>query len=133
MQWDSSLNCGVEPIDNEHKELFRIVGELHDVAKTEKSIEKSEMVLAFLGDYVVQHFAHEEALMNDCSYPKMDEHKELHVKFVQTFLDLKQEFQESNDPLSVSNKIYFAAMSWLINHIKVIDKLFINYYLENPH
>ena len=131
MKWDSSLICGVELIDNEHMELFRIVNELPEIGKAEKSIEKTEEVLTFLGDYVVQHFAHEEALMAACSYPKMDEHKELHVKFVQTFLDLKRKFEESEDPISVSTQINYTAMSWLLNHIKVIDMRFIEYYKEH--
>jgi len=131
MQWDSALSCGVEEIDNEHKELFRIVGELQKVANTEKAIEKSNMALDFLGDYVVKHFAHEEALMCACTYPNMEEHKKLHAKFVQTFLDLKKKFEESNEPLSVSTQINYAAMSWLINHIKVIDMRFIEYYIKH--
>ena len=133
MQWDPSLNCGVEKVDNEHKELFRIVGGLHKVAKTEKSFEQAKMVLDFLGKYVVEHFAHEEALMYSCNYPHTNEHKELHAKFVQTFLDLKKKFEESDDPVSVSTQIHYTAVSWLINHIKVIDMRFIRYYVEHMH
>ena len=130
MLWDSSLNCGVEQVDNEHKELFRIAGELSKVAKTEKSIEKSRMVLEFLGNYVVEHFAHEEALMYSCNYPNTDEHEKLHKKFVQTFLDLKKKFNESGEPLSVSTQIHYATMSWLVNHIQIIDMRFVKYYIE---
>ena len=68
MQWDSALECGVEPVDSEHKELFKMVGNL----MKESSKETAEETLDFLGNYVVNHFAHEEELMGQCSYPRSE-------------------------------------------------------------
>ena len=131
MQWDPALECGVEQIDNEHKELFRMVENLLEDAKAGKTVESSETALDFLEKYVANHFAHEEALMRECDYPHAGEHKELHNNFVKVLLNLKKKYEENDGSLSVAIEINHAAMSWLINHIKVIDMRFTQYYLEN--
>jgi len=129
MQWDSTLECGVELIDNEHKELFKMVGNL----MRESSKEMSGKALDFLGEYVVSHFAHEEKLMEQCNYPYVMEHKELHNRFIKTLHDLKKKFEESNGTQAVRTEIHYAALSWLVNHIKVIDQRFTDYYKSNSN
>lgn len=131
MQWDSSLECGVELIDNEHKELYKMVGNLMHGSKKDNFREVSEKALDFLAQYVVNHFAHEEELMEKSNYPKMQEHAELHAKFVKTFIKLKEKFDNSSDSIAVATEIKHAAMSWLVNHIKVIDQRFTDYYRSN--
>ena len=124
MQWDPVLECGVELVDNEHKELFKMVGNLMKESSKETTLE----VLAFLGEYVVNHFAHEEELMRQCSYPYAMEHKEQHDKFIDTFHNLKEKFEKNDGNRAVRTEIYHAAMGWLVNHIKVIDQRFTDYY-----
>lgn len=133
MQWDTSLECGVALVDNEHKELFHMVGDLRRESKEGNSKETSGKALDFLGEYVVNHFAHEEALMEQCNYPYAGEHKTLHDKFVNTFHDLKEKFDKSNDSSAVTVEIYHAAVGWLLNHIQVIDKRFTDYYKCNAN
>lgn len=133
MQWDPSLECGVELVDNEHKELFKMVGDLMQESKEGKSKEASGKALGFLGEYVVNHFAHEEALMRQCNYPYAEEHKQLHDTFVKTFHHLNEKFNKSNDSPAVIVEINHAAMSWLVNHIKVIDQRFTDYYKHNSN
>ena len=132
MQWDPDLECGVEQVDNEHREIFRMMECLFEGdAKDKDFIESSAKALDFLGVYVENHFRHEEALMEECNYPYTDEHKALHAKFVQTFLKLKKKNEQSGSSPSVAIEIKHAAMSWLVNHINVIDKRFTKYYRES--
>jgi len=131
MQWDPSLECGVEQVDNEHKELFRMVENLLDDTKSGNTVEASAKALDFLSEYVINHFAHEEALMQKCNYPNADEHKNLHAVFVKALLELKKKYDDSSGSLSVAIEINHAAMSWLINHIKVIDMRFAKYYKKH--
>ena len=131
MQWNQDLECGVERVDNEHRELFYMVERLLDDTKAGKTVESSAKALDFLGEYVVNHFLHEETLMQECNYPNADEHKSLHEKFVQTILELKKKYDKSGGQLSVAIEINHTAMSWLVNHIKVIDMRFIQYYKEH--
>ena len=127
MQWDPALECGVELIDNEHKELFNMVGSL----MKESSKEMSGETLDFLDEYTAKHFAHEEELMRQCNYPYAVEHKELHDKFINALNNLKEKFEKNDGNQAVRTEIYHAAMSWLFNHIKVIDQRFTDYYKAN--
>ena len=131
MQWDPSLECGVELIDNEHKELVRLVGDLIQAAKNRKAVESAKGALDFLGKYVTTHFEHEESFMKQCAYPEMAEHKRLHADFVKTFLDLKKRYDESGGNLAIALEINSVASNWLINHIKAVDKKFLQYYKEH--
>ena len=128
MQWDSSLECGVELIDTEHKELVRLVGDLIEAGKNRRSIEASTGALDFLGKYVTTHFQHEESYMLKCSYPETAQHKKLHADFVKTFLDLKKRHDENGGNLAIALEINSVASSWLINHIKMEDLKFAKYY-----
>ena len=94
----------------------------------ESSKETSVEVLDFLGEYVLNHFAHEEELIRQCIYPYTMEHKELYDKFINTFHTLKEKFEKNDSNRAVRIEVYHAAMSWLVNHIKVIDQRFTDYY-----
>ena len=131
MQWDKALECGVEPVDSEHRQLFQMVEDLLNSAKIEHDLDAPSKALAFLEDYVVTHFAHEEALMQRCAYPHAGEHAELHAKFTQALKDLKTKYELSNGSRNTIKEINHTAMSWLVNHIQVIDMRFTKYYLEH--
>lgn len=131
MEWDPALECGVELVDNEHKELFSLVNNLLTDAKEGKAVDSSAAALDFLEKYVATHFEHEEILMRECAYPNADEHMRLHYQFIKTLSELKKKYNESNNSLAVALEINHAAMSWLINHIKVIDMRFTQYYKDN--
>jgi hemerythrin-like metal-binding domain len=129
MEWDLSLECGVEPIDSEHRELFNAVERLNQTVKSENASEAAREILDFLGAYVVEHFGHEESLMFMCDYPQADEHKQLHQDFVQAFTKLRRKFDDDSKNPKVVTEVYYAAMSWLVNHIKIVDKRLVDYYL----
>ena len=62
INFTSDLETGVSKIDDQHREL---IGRINDVvtiggASTEKA--KTDKILQFLGDYIIEHFADEEAL-----------------------------------------------------------------------
>lgn len=131
MKWDPSLECGVEHVDNEHKELFKMVSHLMQGSKKDNFKEETDKALDFLGKYVVKHFANEEKLMKEVNYPNTLEHTEIHAKFVITFQNLRKKFDDSNGSITVATEIKYAAMSWLVNHIKVIDQRLTDYVKAN--
>ncbi|MCL2029663.1 MAG: bacteriohemerythrin [Deltaproteobacteria bacterium] len=126
MIWDVKLETGVDRIDNQHRELCRLV----DVV-LEKGHEKINETIKFLGDYVVQHFADEEALQVASQYPSLPEHKELHTDFIKVFLELKSQLnnaKDDDDREIVIMTINGTVVDWLKNHILVHDKHFSEWY-----
>ena len=131
MEWDTSLECGVVPIDDEHRELFYAVEKLSQTIDGENASEAARKTLDFLESYVVNHFMHEESLMEICAYPQTAEHTRLHNDFVQIFLKLRRKFDADSENPKVVTEVYHAAVGWLVNHIEMVDKRFIDYYLAN--
>ena len=130
MEWDISLECGVAPIDEQHRELFNAVERLSQTVKSENAAAAARKILDFLASYVTNHFAHEESLMEVCHYPHADEHRKLHNDFIQTFIKLRSKFDNDSENPRVITEVYHTAISWLVNHIKIVDKRFIDYYIS---
>ena len=131
MDWDAKLETGVEQIDNQHKEVCRLVNMVLD---HEQEV-KTEDTLKFLGDYVVRHFADEEALQAASRYPGLGEHKTLHIDFIKVFLYLKAQLEmaktEEDREISVMS-LNSTVVEWLGNHIMVYDRRFADWYKAHP-
>ena len=57
---------GIEQIDEEHRYLFELLGRVHNLVSTDYQsdyYQKIKDVLAELDNYAEQHFANEEAYM----------------------------------------------------------------------
>ena len=61
MMWKDSYRLGVERIDQQHMELFRMTEDLVNAVKAGAGVEEYQKALGFLKDYVVYHFRDEEA------------------------------------------------------------------------
>jgi len=75
LEWQTKLETGVEQIDNQHRELYRLVNLVLDPGEE----TKVEDTLKFLENYVVRHFTDEEALQVASQFPDLPEHKEIHA------------------------------------------------------
>ena len=126
-KWNASYETGIPIIDAQHKELFEQIG----ILLNKPSAEQASKTLDFLADYVVKHFATEEALQQKCRYPKFAEHKQMHVAFVKTYVELKEKYEESGSDPIVLMKITNTALAWLKNHIRAEDKTFAAYYITS--
>ena len=130
MEWDASLECGVAPIDEQHRELFNAVEKLSQTVKSENAAAAARETLDFLASYVASHFEHEESLMTVCRYPQADEHRKLHNDFIQIFVKLRIKFDNDSENPKIITEVYHTAIGWLVNHIKIVDKRFIDYFLN---
>ena len=127
LEWDAKLETGVDRIDDQHRELYRLVNLVLDGGKE----SKIEETLKFLEKYVVRHFADEEALQVASRYPGLAEHKDIHTDFIETFLDLraqlvKAETEEAREIVILS--LNSTVVDWLGNHIMVNDRHFAEWY-----
>ena len=130
MSWDSSLNTGIDEIDNQHMTLVETIEKFADAATFQKGLESLQTTLAFLEDYVVQHFETEERMHNAYDYPNKALHKRLHDDLIQDIEELKERIDiEGLTPEIVQSTNEFL-MSWIINHINSADMDFASYYKQ---
>ncbi|MBL1255762.1 bacteriohemerythrin [Methylocystis sp. Sn-Cys] len=107
--------------DAEHQEIFRLVNVLGDaVASGDRTSIGKE--LDALIDYVVKHFAAEEANFAQYDYPAAAGHKAEHDKLVATCADLQKKFHAGE--AEVTGETAGFVVGWLTDHIPNIDRLY---------
>jgi len=121
LEWKEDLAGGIERIDNDHKQLIRLINEFEAAAHYNQGALFEERALAKLVDYTKNHFAAEEKLMQEHNYPEYEQHIAQHKAMIQkvgTFLNSYQ----SDDPDQTIEEIAAYLRYWLVNHIINVDK-----------
>ena len=130
MLWNKNLETGNEIVDNQHKEIFKLVQDVLDSDAFENRQEKVEAALNFLAKYAVMHFASEEKLMQECNYPEYVSHKAMHDNFVKEVSEFVLSFEKDGESVDVSDVITNFVYSWLIEHVMHSDKKMAGFYKE---
>lgn len=127
VEWSEDLATGVEVIDNQHKEIFRRIDGLLEACMAGKGREAVAGVLAFLENYVIEHFAAEEKIQRDNLYPEYANHRAMHAAFIEDVEKLKQQFEQEGPSLAMVMVTNRKVVDWLVHHIKKSDKALGNY------
>jgi len=120
--WDDRLKLGHKQVDEQHKRLFELVGELVDQCLNGTNVEKLKETLNFLVEYTVSHFYDEESLQVEYNFPEYIDHKRMHEAFKATVGELVQRFEENASSEELSNDVNKIVVRWLIGHIQTEDK-----------
>ena len=118
IQWTEDLATGVEAIDDQHRELYATVASLH-AAMRRGMQDEIPNILAFLEQYVTQHFALEEREMAKAGYPGLQAHQEAHQAFITEFLRQKSRLAvaANSDIMELSSWLG----AWLRDHVRGVD------------
>lgn len=115
---------GIQLIDEEHEELFRIIRRANDLIMEELLHDKYDEIVSVLGqlrDYTVQHFTDEEEYMESIRYEGLDIQKKAHEAFVDKLNNINLEELDENQQQYLIDLVDFLLM-WLVNHILKLDK-----------
>ncbi|MBV8444141.1 MAG: hemerythrin family protein, partial [Hyphomicrobiales bacterium] len=93
LSWRDDYRIGIKEIDAQHQYLFDLINELHSAHATSFSRNQVSLALTKLIAYAEEHFVREEALMSANSYPKLDQHRQIHEALVSSIFDLNEKFQ----------------------------------------
>ena len=122
--WKAAFACGHEAIDREHRELFRLsnvlLGKL--AVRTEEPLRFEEAFDALLA-HVVQHFAHEEEILQGYAYGRLHEHTQIHQALVAQALKLRHPVDKEND-VSVGELVDFLVTEVVARHMLNEDRKF---------
>lgn len=119
-EWNEQFSVGVAYFDAQHKNLVKLVNELHDAMREGKSGERLGGILAGLIDYTVRHFADEERAMARHGYRDVEEHRREHELLTAKVLEYKKRFEEKQVLLSIELAGFLK--DWLTNHIMETDR-----------
>ena len=128
MLWNKNYETGNATVDDQHKEIFRLVQQVLDSDAFVNRKEKIETAMGFLSEYAVKHFASEEALMRESDYPAYEQHKVQHEGFVKEVVAFVSRFKQEGDTISISETINNFVVAWLKGHIMGSDKAMADHY-----
>lgn len=120
VHWLPSMSIGVEEIDQQHKTLLKLVNETWETAQGPDAAARTGATLRRLCDYVVEHFAAEEALMDPDKYSAYDRHLQEHIDCSMRALDFLEAFSEGKT-VQLEEFLDFA-VEWVKHHIQETDK-----------
>ena len=124
--WKDSYRLGVDRIDNQHIELFRMTEDLVNAVKDGASVETYQKVLGFLKDYVIYHFRDEEAYQASIHYSGLKAHQKEHQQFTKTVLDYEKKLTENGFGLKTMKGLAGTVTAWLIYHVVDTDQKIIS-------
>jgi len=129
MQWSKALEIGHPIIDYDHQMLVNIANDLHHAVRADQGNEAIAQGLQRLVQYIETHFAREEALFSDTSYPHVEKHKKNHRDIENLVRGFLTSFEA--DPAAVDmGKLLQFLKEWLIKHIGKLDKGYASYVIK---
>ena len=74
LEWREEYSVGVALIDEQHRNLFRMINELIDVINAVPTTERIAPILKGLIEYKQKHFATEEGYFHQFNFEGAEEH-----------------------------------------------------------
>lgn len=127
--WKSEYNLDIKSIDEQHKTLVDLMNDLNNAMLHEKGKNEISKVIKGLVDYTVYHFDFEEGLLKKNNYGDFDNHKKLHIKFVNQIKTFQKEFEHGEKELS--KDVMDFLKDWLIEHIMGTDRKYVEILKKN--
>jgi len=124
--WSDNYKVGVEEIDEQHKELVRLLNNLHQAIHEHHGNETSRKILNELAEYTRVHFSLEESLMRISSYPDFESHKKIHEALIQQVQELQAKLDSGT--VKITFELLHFLKNWLTHHIIESDKAFGAYF-----
>jgi hemerythrin-like metal-binding protein len=129
MQWNSSLELGIENLDTQHKEIIDRINRLSialDSEFNEFSTERLEEAHKFLEKYVAIHFREEEEMAQG-NYPDIEAHIALHHSFESELTTFQENLKKSGLISHAAAQLIKYLSKWFITHIKTEDPKYLPY------
>lgn len=115
-EWKEDYSLGNGAIDDQHKRLFELGSQIHDMLKKKRSEDKYDDLMVLikeLSDYTVYHFEFEEGMLEAAGYPNLDLHQQEHARFID-----KLEEMSTQDLDAFQNKVAFEMLGFVANWIE---------------
>jgi len=120
--WSPSYSVGIKIIDDQHKDLFKLVNEMYN--HTAGDVESERIYFKNIIQRTIEHirvnFATEEKILLVTKFPNFLEHKSAHESFILTLIGNMKDVE-------AGKKINFTAFThflrdWILTHIAIMDR-----------
>ena len=128
LSWNDQYLIGQPIIDEEHKNLYRLINDFHTHWSEKRDRQEIARVLNQLIQYGELHFQHEESIMAEEAYPEFESHRKIHERLIDEIFKLNEELA-GRSPLLERDMARFLKQ-WLVDHIVHNDYAFRNFLIR---
>ncbi len=120
IEWTDALSVGNEAIDNDHRRLLKIVGDLDAAIAAGKGPQVISETLVVLTEYAREHFEREERVMLRHHYFGYNLHKWAHDGFLDELGRIIGRLEAGE--AEVDRDTLALLLEWLDNHVCGLDR-----------
>lgn len=120
IKWKAAYEIGIPELDRQHQKLVDLINGLYEVFCAHDTGLALVSLLDELVDYAVMHFNYEEALMDMCAYPSLEEHLKDHQRLSSWVLETRSRVLRTRAGLTGAELIFLR--NWLIEHVAAEDQ-----------
>ncbi len=125
--WNPEYSIKIASIDMQHQNLLAMGSKLFEAMSSGTGQAVAGQILERLIQYTATHFAYEERLMQEHSYPGLAAHKAEHEALVAKVNQFQAEFKSGR--ASISIQLLNFLKDWLVGHIQGSDRKYAPYVL----
>lgn len=126
--WSDKYSMNIKEIDEQHKNLVKMINELHDAMLNARSKEVALGIINNMAEYTQYHFSTEEKYMVQYKYPDYVAHKKEHDRFIQQVGNFKKDYEGGKAGLSF--ELLNFLKDWLVGHIQESDRKYSPFFNE---
>lgn len=125
IEWDDNrYSTSVDKMDEQHKQLFKLLNDLHTAMEEGHADEEVGEILQELEDYTEYHFNDEENMMKDCGFASdcsecFHDHQDMHDTFETKVGELREKHENGE---YITMDVLQFARDWLDAHIAGDDQ-----------
>ncbi|MFC1620160.1 bacteriohemerythrin [Candidatus Neomarinimicrobiota bacterium] len=127
--WRNIYSVGIKAMDDQHKQLFTLTGNIHQAIDTGQEDIAIHEVLASLVQYTRTHFKDEERLMKKHGYRGLKAHRKEHERLLGEVDDFMKQLQ--SDSRQIGLEIINFLRDWIVNHILTDDRKYARFLNES--
>lgn len=113
IDWRDEMSVGIAEIDEDHKHFIKLINDLNRSIRERLSVSEIRSKLKILLEDAGSHFAREEQLFKDCSYPDTETHASRHADALLALQSIDSKFD------SFRGNFEWIEAGMLIKHILI--------------
>jgi hemerythrin len=129
IKWNDKYSVNISLFDEQHKKLFELINKANIVEALNNNTKDVLAILDQMTEYALKHFETEEHYMKEFNFSGYQAHRNEHIDFTNTTIGYQN--RVIGGDYQIINEILEYLMSWLVNHIQVTDKKYIDCFKKN--
>lgn len=125
---DDSFSVGVKQLDEQHRQIIRMINKLIDTNNVSVDSELISETLTEMMQYASDHFKTEEHLLTEYKYPDYKSHKDHHIEFRKNTANFSMDTLKYKRTVPVEILTYLK--EWWVDHILKIDMKYKAFFIE---